>query len=322
MKFEDIVRWSKKEIDNFIKENPNWIVIIWWATATGKSKLSVKLSEFFDVEIISSDSRQIFKEMNIWTDKVSQDILNKIPHHQINIVSPEERYTAWQWQQDVKKQITDIQSRWKLAMIVWGTGLYIDTIYKNFDMPEIPADMKYRDEMFAKEKIEPWYLYKELLKIDPEEAQKHHPNSTRYIVRALEIFHKSGKTKTDNFKEKPVDQPILMIWIWRDKYITNTLINTRIKEMIKWWLIDEVKWLLDKWYSPTLQSMQWIWYKEVIWYINWEYDIEKMEEILKRNTHHLAKKQRTWFRRYIAEWKSNPKDNVTYKVWELETESK
>ncbi len=317
MKFEDIVWGSKKEIDKFVSENPNWIVIIWGATATGKSKLSVRLSEFYDIEVISSDSRQIFKEMNIGTDKVSQEILDKIPHHQINIVNPDETYTSGQWQRDVKKQIKDIQSRWKLPMIVWGTWLYIDTIYKNFDMQKIWPDQEFRNEMFAKEEQEPGYLHKELLKIDPQEAQKHHPNSTRYIVRALEIFHKTGKTKTDNFQEKSVYQPILMIWIWRDKITTNTLINTRIKEMIRSWLIEEVKWLLEKGYSPTLQSMQWIWYKEVIWYIQWEYDIFKMEEMLKRNTHHLAKKQRTWFRRYIWEWKEHPKKDVQYKVWEL-----
>lgn len=105
MKFEDIVLWSKLEIENFRKENPNWIVIIWWATATGKSKLSVELAKFFDVEIISSDSRQIFRKMDIWTDKISWDILKKIPHHQINIVEPEQNYTSGQWQKDAQKQI-------------------------------------------------------------------------------------------------------------------------------------------------------------------------------------------------------------------------
>lgn len=318
MKFEDIVLWSKKVVEDFRKENPKWIVIIWWATATGKSRLSVELAKFFDIEIISSDSRQIFRKMNIGTDKVSQDILNKIPHHQIDIVNPDESYTAWQRQKDVKKQIKDIQSRWKLPMVVGGTWLYIDTIYKNFDMPEIWPDPEFRTKMEEKEQLNPGILHKELLEIDPQEANKHHPNSIRYIIRALEIFHKSGKTKSENFKEKPVDQPILMIGIWRDKYETNKLINSRIGEMIDNWLIEEVKWLLDEWYSPTLQSMGGIWYKEIIWYIQWNYDIFEMEDVLKRNTHHLAKKQRTWFRRYIAEWKTHPKKDVWYKVWELD----
>ncbi len=317
MKFDEIVLWSKKIIQDFIAKNPNWIVIIRWATATGKSKLSVELSKFFDVEIISSDSRQIFREMNIWTDKVSQEILNRIPHHQINIVNPDESYTAWQWQKDVKNQIKGIQSRWKLPIIVWGTWLYIDTIYKNFQMPEIGPDFEFRKKMFDLEEKNPWFLHKELEKIDPDEAKKIHPKSTRYLVRALEIFHTSGKTKTESFLEKEVDQPILMIGIWRGKDETNELINARIKEMIKSGLVDEVKWLLKKWYAPTLQSMQWIWYKEVVWYLEWKYGIEEMEKLLQQNTQHLAKRQRTWFRRYIADEKDNPKKNVVYKVWYL-----
>ena len=318
MKFDEIVLWSKKIIQDFMAKNPNWIVIIRWATATGKSRLSVELSKFFNVEIISSDSRQIFKEMNIWTDKVSQEILDKIPHHQINIIWPEESYTAWQWQKDVKRQIKEIQSRWNLPMIVWWTGLYIDTIYKNFQMPEIWPDFEFRKKMFDLEEKNPWFLHKELEKIDPDEAKKIHPKSTRYLVRALEIFHSSGKTKTESFLEKEVDQPILMMWIWREKDETNELINARIKEMIKSGLVAEVRGLLDRRYSPTLQSMQGIWYKEVVWYLQWQYDINEMENLLQQNTQRLAKRQRTWFRRYISDEKENPKKNVTYKVWYLD----
>lgn len=318
MKFDEIVLWSKEIIQDFVTKNPNWIVIIRWATATGKSRLSVELSKFFDVEIISSDSRQIFREMNIWTDKVSQEILDKIPHHQINIIWPEEFYTAWQWQKDVKRQIKEIQSRWKLPMIVWGTGLYIDTIYKNFQMPEIWPDFEFRKKMFYMEEKNPWFLHEELEKIDPDEAKKIHPKSTRYLVRALEIFHSSGKTKTESFIEKEIDQPILMIWIRREKDETNTLINARIKEMIKSGLVEEVRWLLEKGYSTTLQSMQGIGYKEVVWYLEWKYDINEMEYLLQRNTQRLAKRQRTWFRRYIADEKENLKKGVTYKVWYLD----
>ena len=95
-------------------------------------------------------------------------------------------------------------------------------------------------------------------------------------------------------------------------------INARIKEMLKNWLVDEVKWLLDKWYWASLQSMQWIGYKEVVGYIQWEYDVETMEEYLRKNTHYLAKKQRTWFRRYIAEWIQTPRENVEYEVYHLD----
>ena len=317
MEIEDILLEAKDCCQNFIERFSDWTIIIRWATATWKSKLSILLSDFFSTEIISADSRQIFCWMDIWTDKVPLSYRQKIPHHQIDIVNPDETYTAWQRKFDVENQVEDILSRKKTPIIVWWTGLYIDTIYKNFQMPECPPNYEYRDELQKKENSEPWYVYALLQQIDPEESSKLHPNATRYIIRALEIYHETWKTKTELFLHQKVTHPLLMIWLWREKEETNMRINARIKEMLKSWLIDEVKWLLDQWFSPSLQSMQWIWYKEVVWYLLGEYDLEMMEESLKRNTHYLAKKQRTWFRRYIAEWIQTPRENVEYKVYYL-----
>ena len=313
----DILADVKDRCNVFFEKNKDWTIIIWWATATWKSKLSLLLSDFFDIEIISADSRQIFRWMDIWTDKVPLLWREKIPHHQIDIVDPDQTYTAWQRKFDVENQVEDILWSWKLPVIVGGTGLYIDTIYKNFQMPECPPNYEYRDELQKKEDNEPWYVFKLLMKTDPKEANKLHPNATRYIIRALEIFHETWKTKTELFLHQPVRHPLLMLWLWRDKDEGNMLINSRIKDMLKIWLIDEVKWLLDKWYSPSLQSMQWIGYKEVIGYIKWEYGYDDMEEKLRKNTHYLAKKQRTWFRRYIAEWIQMPRDDVEYEVFYL-----
>lgn len=317
MEIKDIVLEAKTLISDFKKENPNWIVIIRWATATGKSKLSILLSEFFDTEIISADSRQIFKYMDIGTDKVSKEIREKVPHHQIDIIRPDQQYTAWQRQYDTNTIIEDILKRKKLPMIVGGTGLYIDTIYKNFTMPDAQPDPKLREELFKKEESDPWFLHRELTKIDPEEAGKIHPKSTRYLVRALEIYHTTGEKKSETFLPQKVKWPILMIGLRREKEETNKKINARIKEMLKEGLIKEVQWLLEKWYSTNLQSMQGIGYKETVEYIQGKCNLEKLEENLKRATHHLAKKQRSRFRRYIAEGKVNPKKNVTYKVFGL-----
>ena len=140
-------------------------------------------------------------------------------------------------------------------------------------------------------------------------------NQIHYLF--LEIYKKTRITKTAGYIQQAVRHPILMLGLRRDKETTNHLINARIKEMFKNWLIEEVDHLLKEGYPPTLQSMQGIGYKEVIGYLQGQYDYEKMEEFLKRNTHHLAKKQRTWFRRYIAEGKQAPKAWVDYKVWEL-----
>jgi len=317
MEIEDILLDAKDCCIGFLDKNLDWTIIIWWATATWKSKLSLLLSDFFDVELISADSRQIFRWMDIWTDKVPSQWREKIPHHQIDIVNPDETYTAWQWKFDVENEVEEILWRKKTPIIVWWTGLYIDTIYKNFQMPECAPNYEYRDELQKKEDAEPGYVYRLLQQIDPEEASKLHPNATRYIIRALEIYHETWKTKTELFLHQPVKHPLLMIGLWREKEETNMRINARIKEMLKSWLIDEVKWLLNQGYSPDLQSMQWIGYKEVIGYIQWEYWYDDMEELLRKNTHYLAKKQRTRFRRYIAEWIQSPRDNVQYKVWYL-----
>jgi tRNA dimethylallyltransferase len=116
---------------------------------------------------------------------------------------------------------------------VGGTGLYLDTIYKNFTMPKSAPDYEFRQKMEEKEKAEPGFLYRELLNIDPEEAQKLHPNATKYLMRALEIYHTTGKTKTEEFVQQPVKHPLLMLGLRREKEETNRRINTRIKEMIK-----------------------------------------------------------------------------------------
>ena len=255
--------------------------------------------------------------MDIWTDKVSQDIRNKIPHHQIDIVDPSQHYTAWQRKTDSEKIIEWIIQKDKLPLIVGWTWLYIDTIYKNFSMPESPPNYKLRDELFKKEESDPWFLYRELSKIDPQESVKIHPKSTRYLIRALEIYYTTWKTKTEIMTSSAVKWPILMIWLWREKEDSNKLIDIRIEQMIKDWLIEETKKLLEMWYDSWLQSMQWIGYKQTIEFLNWQYDTQTLIQKIQDATHHLAKKQRTRFRRYINDQKENPKKNVTYKVYEL-----
>jgi len=311
--FEEI----RNTVGEFYNENPNGVVIIWWATATGKTGTSVKLSEFFDFEVLSSDSRQIFRDMTIGTDKISEEIRQKLPHHMIDIVNPDEKYTAGQWQRDAKKIIEGLHSRNKHAMVVWGTWLYVDTLYKNYAMPEVPPNYPRREELFAMEEKDAGILRKMLNDVDPESAKVNHPHSTRYIVRALEIYETTGKPKSVICKEKPVDYPLLMLGLWRDKESTHKLIDQRIDEMIAGWLKEEVKDLLEKGYSPDLQSMQGIWYRQTVKYLEWTTSRDEWIAELRNATYHLAKKQRSWFRRYMKDEKEKPKDGVVYKVFEL-----
>ena len=311
------------DIEHFLQQYPHGIVVFWWATATGKSSLSVEFARMRaqmakPSEIISADSRQIFKYMNIGTDKVSDDILSEIPHHQINIVEPDWFYTAGAWKKDVCDLIPAIQARGNLPLIVGGTGLYIDTLYKNYSVPEVEADFELRAQREQEDLAEPWILRKRLYAIDPTEAKKHHPHSTRYIIRALEIYEKTGLTKTDAAKEQPVQWPMLMIWLWRERDDTNTRIANRVGTMIDSGLIEEVQRLLDQWYSPDLQSMQGIGYKETAEYLAWHLTRKQLEEQIIIHTQQYAKRQRTRFRRYISDAENNPKEGIVYKVYELE----
>lgn len=318
---ETITETIAHHLQSFIATNPQGVVVLRWATATGKSSVAIQLARQLPLEVISADSRQVYLGMDIGTDKISEKIRKEIPHHLIDIVTPDQIYTAGQWKQDAAKRIDQIHTRGKTPLIVGGTGLYIDTIYKNFSMPEVAPQADRREEMMRKENSQPWFLFKQLQKIDPDEAGKHHPNSLRYVLRALEIYHITGKTKSELAKEQPVERPLLMIGLQREKEDTNRRINKRIKEMFAQGLIEEVQWLLDKWYTAQMPAMEGIGYKEIIGYLQGEYSLEKAEEFLKRNSHHYAKRQRSRFRRYIAEGKMKPKPNVTYAVYQVDEES-
>ncbi len=315
------ILWIKDTIEEFIQREPKGLVIFRWATATGKTSLSCVIAKKIDAEIISADSRQIYRHMDIGTDKISDSVRSDIRHHMIDIVSPDETYTAWQRKEQVEWLIADIHERWKVPIVAGWTWLYIDMLYKNFNMPEVAPDQVRRTEMEKKESDDPWFLFRELEKVDPNEAMKHHPNSIRYVLRALEIYTKTGIPKSELAKELPVKRPLLMIWLWREKEDTNGRINKRIKQMLKdWALIEENKNLLQMWYTLDHTAMNGIWYKEVVWYINGEYDIDRCEELMKRNTHRYAKRQRSRFRRYIMDSKARPKDNVQYELIELESD--
>lgn len=314
----ELINIAKNDINNFLDKNNNWIVIIWWATATWKTWLSVNLSKHFDLSVISADSRQIYRYMDIWTDKISKQIRSQIPHYQIDIVDPDQIYTAWNWKLDTQNYINSILKNWKIPFVVGGTWLYIDTIFRNFTMSHVSPDYDYRNNLELQEAEKPWYLHNKLKQVDPEQSLIIHPNSTRHIIRALEIYDKTWKTKSELAQEQPVQWPMLMIGLWREKDDTNTKINKRIKEMFEQWLVQEVDSLMKMWYSVHLPAMLGIWYKEVVWYLNWEYDLEKTAEILRRNTHQYAKRQRTWFRRYITWSKAKPKKDVEHKLYLLD----
>lgn len=303
-------------IIDFTKRHPKWVIAIRWQTATWKTALSIELSQYFETEIISADSRQIFRYMDIWTDKISQEIRNKIPHYQIDIVDPDEIYSSAQWQSDTLWHIQTIFDKWKKPLVVWWTGLYIDMIYRNFDMPDCIANYDRRAELEEMEKNNPWILREILNKIDPQAAQQNHPNSLRFIIRAIELFEQTWYNKTYRSWKRKSSFPLLMVGLWRWVESWDQLIKNRLVEMEKNGFIQEVEWLINHWYADVLDSKKPILYPITKQYLAGEFDREEWMERMFRGDRVLAKKQRTWFRKYLAESETKPYDNVEYcNIW-------
>lgn len=272
------------------------LVIITGPTGIGKTELSLELAKKYKGEIISSDSMQIYKKLNIGTAKID---LNKtcIPHHMIDIIEPSDNFTVADFKNSAKKIITDINNRDGLPFLVGGTGLYINSLVYNLDFTETEPDYEYRDELreiLEEEGSE--FLYEKLQDQDRDMAEKIHKNNGQRIIRALEIL-KSGNKKGDNFREENKDYNLIYIGLNMDRSKLYEKINQRVDKMIDLGLVDEVKNLLDEGLDKNSQSLKAIGYKEVISYLDGEIDFDEMVDLIKKNSRHYAKRQLTWFRR-------------------------
>ena len=272
------------------------LVIITGPTGIGKTELSLELAKKYKGEIISSDSMQIYKKLNIGTAKID---LNKtrIPHHMIDIIEPSDNFTVADFKNQAKKIITDINNRGGLPFLIGGTGLYINSLVYNLDFTETEPDYDYRDELreiLDQEGSE--FLYEKLQEQDSAIAEKIHKNNAQRIIRALEIL-KSGNKKGDNFREENKDYNLIYIGLNMDRAKLYEKINQRVDIMIDLGLVDEVKNLLDEGLDKNSQSLKAIGYKEVISYLDGIIDFDEMVDLIKKNSRHYAKRQLTWFRR-------------------------
>ncbi|MDU5098872.1 MAG: tRNA (adenosine(37)-N6)-dimethylallyltransferase MiaA [Peptoniphilus grossensis] len=272
------------------------LVIITGPTGIGKTELSLELAKKYKGEIISSDSMQIYKKLNIGTAKID---LNKtsILHHMVDIIEPSDNFTVADFKNSAKKIITDINNRGVLPFLVGGTGLYINSLVYNLDFTETEPDYEYRDELreiLEEEGSE--FLYEKLQEQDRDMAEKIHKNNGQRIIRALEIL-KSGNKKGDNFREENKDYNLIYIGLNMDRSKLYEKINQRVDKMIDLGLVDEVKNLLDEGLDKNSQSLKAIGYKEVISYLDGEIDFDEMVDLIKKNSRHYAKRQLTWFRR-------------------------
>ncbi len=277
------------------------IIVIYWPTASWKTGMSIDIAKLVDSEIISTDSRQIFKELDIWTWKITEEEKEWIPHHMLDIITPDREYSVWEFKELAEEKINEIYGKWKMPILCGGTWLYIDSLIYDFNIPRIPADEKLRNSL-EKEALEHWnkYVYNKLKEIDPEYAQELHPNNIRYVIRAIEVKMITWKSKKDFREEKKLKYDVLFLTPYHDREYLYARINKRIWMMFDDGLVEEVKTLLKK-YKKTDFGMQTIWYREVIDYLEWNISLEECKELVQKNNRNYAKKQLTWFRKYEPE---------------------
>jgi len=274
--------------------------VIGGPTASGKSKLAVELAKKVNGEIISADSMQIYKEMNIGTAKVNKEEMQGVQHYLVDFVSPDERYSVSNFKKDAEKAIEEILEKGKTPIVVGGTGLYIDSLIYGIEFQNEEVDLEYREKLnkIADEKgLES--LYKKAQEIDPEAMKKISINDRKRIIRVLEIYHKTGKTKTEQelqSRKNEVKYEYKVFAITMDREKLYERIEKRIDFMIEQGLIEEVKQILEKYHTfPT--AMQGLGYKEVVEYLEGSCTKEEMIEKIKKETRHYAKRQLTWFRK-------------------------
>jgi len=289
------------------KKNNNLLILL-GPTGIGKTDIAIKLAQKMpNMEIVSADSMQIYKYMDIGTAKPNKNILKIIKHHMIDIVDPAENFDVIQYSKLATKKILDIFKRGKMPILIGGSGLYIASIIEPI-FPGPGKDNVYREMLEEEAKTYgKQYLHEKLSKIDPISASKIKPNDLRRIIRALEVYKSTGKTISYLQKKasnKNTKFKYHIIGLKRGRENLYQRINLRVDKMINNGLIDEIKNLRARGYNENLNSMQGLGYKQINKYLNGEYDKETAINLIKRDTRRYAKRQMTWFNNKIKniEW--------------------
>lgn len=300
----------------------NRIIAIASPTASGKTSLAIELSKIIDIEVISADSRQIYKYLNIGTAKPTKSEQKQAPHHLIDIIEPDEYYSAGLFAEQAEPIIDNILLRKKIPIVVGGTGLYIKALFDglfaedNIDMSKKNQIRRELDFRLNNEGIE--NLYNELLRIDPVSAKKYSDMNPRRVSRALEYYYLTGKPISLSHKVNATEtkyKPIYFgIYLERDELYER--INKRVEQMWEMGLVDEVKSILDMGYSEILNSLNTVGYKETIQYLKGKLNERETIELIKKNTRNYAKRQMTWFRKLNINWlrgdKTEIAENIVY----------
>lgn len=293
----------KEKILNFINKSSDKqkLIVIYWPTASWKTSMSIDVAKILNSEIISTDSRQIFKFMDIGTAKITDNEKSWIKHHMIDIIEPNIDYSVWEYKKEAELIMDKLFKDKKIPILCGGTWLYIDSLIYDFKIPSIAADWKLRKQL-EKEASDFWneYVYNKLLKIDPKYAKELHPNNINYVIRAIEVMLLTGKSKSESKTEKKLKYDVLFLTPYDDNKRKELYerINKRVDLMIEKWLEDEIKKLFSMWFKSSDFWLKTIWYREYIDFLNG--NISKIDSIniIKQNSRNYAKRQNTWFKKY------------------------
>lgn len=277
--------------------NKPHLLIILGPTATGKSSLAIKLAKEHNGEIISADSMQVYRGMDIGTAKPTKEEQQDIPHHLIDVKDPDEPWTVSDFTSRANELISDLHREGKLPIMVGGTGLYLNSFLEGYSFPISEANPELRARL---EKEEAPALWERLNKVDPDAAGKISKNDKKRIVRALEVFEGTGKMISKLQKRSPITEKydVIMVGLNMEREKLYERINERVDKMIGAGLAGEVKTLLSKGYNRKLTSMQALGYKEMIDHLEGKRPLNETVDLIKQKTRNFARRQMTWFRKF------------------------
>ena len=277
------------------------LIVLTGPTAVGKTKLSIALAKAVDGEIISADSMQVYKYMDIGSAKITKEEMEGVPHHLIDVLDPGEDFHVVRFQEMAKQAMEEIYAKGKIPILAGGTGFYIQAVVKDIDFSDNTEKSPVREalEKLAEEKGSE-FLHERLREIDPPSADKIHANNVKRVIRALEYYQMTGERISDHNareaeKESPYNTAYFVLNDVRERLYAR--IDSRVDEMLKQGLLEEVQKLADMGYTKDMVSMQGLGYKEILSYLDHTCTLEEAVYILKRDTRHFAKRQLTWFKR-------------------------
>lgn len=277
------------------------LIVLTGPTAVGKTSLSISLAKAVNGEIISADSMQVYKGMDIGSAKIRKEEMQGVTHYLVDILEPEEEFHIVKFQELAKAALEEIYAKGKIPILVGGTGFYIQAVTRDIDFTQAEQETSYREELeqFAKEKGAE-YLHEKLREVDSKSAENIHANNVKRVIRALEFYHQNGTPISEhNEEQKQQTSPYNLAYfvLTAPREILYERIDRRVDQMMEEGLLEEVKSLRECGCHRGMVSMQGLGYKEILAYLEGEYPLEEAVRILKRDTRHFAKRQLTWFRR-------------------------